>query len=82
MATRKTIALGCRPERQCGGGWRLALPVSFEHVVPEKETVVREEIVARRRIIEAVERHEATVRREVGQIALHGDIEATQRIVE
>ncbi len=74
------VALDARIAREPSGGWRVVLPVRAERVVPEKETIVREEVFVRPRTVRDVEQHEGVVAREVAHVEVRGDLEATQRI--
>jgi stress response protein YsnF len=72
--------LEARVEAQPAGGWRVVVPLWREEVRPERETIVREEVVVRRRHAEDVERHDVPVRREELDVTVTGDVDATQPI--
>ena len=74
------LALGARVERGPDGGWRIASPLRAERVRPDRQTIVREEVVLSPRLVSDVQRVEGAVAREELRVDLHGDLEATQPI--
>jgi stress response protein YsnF len=74
------LALDARVERTADGGWRITVPLRAERVRADRETVVREEVVLRPRVISDVERVEGEVAREELRVDVQGDLEATQPI--
>jgi len=55
-------------------GWRLRLPVRAEQIAVDKQLVVYERVVVRRRELHELERIDATVRREELQVHTEGDV--------
>ena len=83
MTTREdrpseALPLDARVERTDDGGWRITVPLRAERVGADRQTVAREEVVLRRRVVPDVERVEATVAREELRVDVEGDLEATQ----
>jgi uncharacterized protein (TIGR02271 family) len=85
-------ALEARVEGTLDRGWRITIPLRAERVSVDRQTVVREELVARPRTVASIKRVEATVAHEALRIERQGgvetprvesagDVEATQRIV-
>jgi stress response protein YsnF len=62
------------------GGWEITLPLRAEHVTIEKQSVVVEEVVVRRRPLEEVVHLENTVQLERLRLETRGDLEATRPI--
>ena len=62
------------------GGWEITLPLRAEHVTIEKQSVVVEEVVVRRRPLEEVVHLENTVELERLRLETRGDLEATRPI--
>jgi stress response protein YsnF len=80
-STEATVGLEARVEPGVGGGWTVRVPLRAERVRTERETVVREEVVLRPRMVAGVERVEGTVSREELRVEVSGDLDATQPIV-
>ena len=81
-AGAEPLALDARVERGVGGGWRVTIPLRVERIRADRQTVVREEVVLRRRMVSGVERVEGAIAREQLRVEGHGDLEATQPIAE
>ncbi|HEY3108498.1 MAG TPA: DUF2382 domain-containing protein [Chloroflexota bacterium] len=81
-ASAEPLALDARVERGVGGGWRVTIPLRAERVRANRQTVVREEVVLRRRMVSGVERIEGSVAGEKLRVEADGDIEATQPITD
>ena len=72
--------LDARVERGPDGGWRITAPLRAERVRPDRQTVVREEVVLRPHLVSDVERVEGAVAHEELRVEVDGDLEATQPI--
>jgi stress response protein YsnF len=74
------LPLDARVERAADGGWRITVPLRAERIQADRQTVVREEVVLRPRVVSGVERVEGEVAREELRVEVKGDLEATQPI--
>jgi uncharacterized protein (TIGR02271 family) len=87
------IPLEARIDGTLAQGWRITIPLRAERVDVDRQTVVREELIARPRTVASIKRVEATVAHEAlwverqgsveaPRVEPAGDLEATQRIVD
>ena len=58
-------------------GWRVRLPTRAEHVELEKQAVIYERVVVRRREIDQLDHVAAVVRREELSVEVEGDAEGS-----
>jgi stress response protein YsnF len=81
-AGAQPLALDARVERAVDGGWRVTIPLRAERVRADRQTVVRQEVVLRPRMVSGVERVDGSVAREELRVDAQGDLEATQPIAD